>query len=250
MRDSRDSLYHQTITAPGVSIAAARVTTGIFINTFLAVDFLQLGTDAISYAVASGTSMTTPHVSGTEALMLDANPTLTPDQAKTILQASATPIPDYALYKVAAGYLNAYNAVTQALALRVTRFEESAATLAPAGGWVAFTDSSTDVKSSDGTVVAAPTAGATATFTFTGTGVSWIGFPSEFCGIVRVWLDGILVGTVDTYAATRPTATVAMFTSSGLIPTSHTLVIIEVTGTTSAPSEETWIVVDAFDVTR
>src|SRR5256712_3291507 len=129
-----DALYHPTITAPGVSIAAARATTGIFINTFFAVDLLALGTDAIYYAVASGTSMATPHVSGTAALMLEANPALTPDQVKTILQTSATPMPGYAMHEVGAGYLNAYNAVTQVLALRVTRFEETAALPAPAGG--------------------------------------------------------------------------------------------------------------------
>ena len=111
-----DALYHPTITAPGVNIAAARATTGIVINTFFAVDLVRLGTDAVWYAVASGTSMATPHVSGTAALMLEANPGLTPDQVKALLESSATPMSGYALYEVGAGYLNAYDAVTQALA--------------------------------------------------------------------------------------------------------------------------------------
>ena len=111
-----DALYHPTITAPGVNIAAARATTGIVINTFFAVDLARLGTEAAWYAVASGTSMATPHVSGTAALMLEANPGLTPDQVKALLEASATPMSGYALYEVGAGYLNAYDAVTQALA--------------------------------------------------------------------------------------------------------------------------------------
>jgi len=111
-----DALYHPTITAPGVNIAAARATTGIVINTFFAVDLVRLGTDAAWYAVASGTSMATPHVSGTAALMLEANPGLTPDQVKALLESSATPMSGYALFEVGAGYLNAYDAVTQALA--------------------------------------------------------------------------------------------------------------------------------------
>src|SRR2546422_5338224 len=105
-----------SISAPGVNIAAARATTGIVINTFFAVDLARLGTDAAWYAVASGTSMATPHVSGTAALMLEANPGLTPDQVKALLESSATPMSGYAPYEVGAGYLNAYDAVTQALA--------------------------------------------------------------------------------------------------------------------------------------
>jgi serine protease AprX len=113
-----DSLYHPTITAPGVDIAAARTTAGIFINRFFAVDLVDLGTDAIYYAVASGTSMATPHVSGTVALMLEANPLLTPDQIRSALEETATPMPGYAVHEVGAGFLNAYGAVASALSLR------------------------------------------------------------------------------------------------------------------------------------
>jgi serine protease AprX len=106
-----DPLYQPSLTAPGVDIAAARATTGFTINAFLAVDLLELGADAVYYAAASGTSMATPHVSGTVALMLEANPALTPDQVKSALQASATPMPGYERHEVGAGYLNAYEAV-------------------------------------------------------------------------------------------------------------------------------------------
>lgn len=106
-----DPFYHPTITAPGVDIVAARATTGIVINTFFAVDLIDIGTDAVYYAAASGTSMATPHVSGAVALMLEANPALTPNQIKSALADTATPMPGYEEYQVGAGYLSAYRAV-------------------------------------------------------------------------------------------------------------------------------------------
>lgn len=109
-----DALYHPTITAPGTAIVAARAKTGVFMNTFFAVDAANLGSDAVSYTAASGTSMATPHVSGVIALMLEANPALTPDRIKSILQLTATPMRVYLPYETGAGYLNAYAAVSAA----------------------------------------------------------------------------------------------------------------------------------------
>jgi serine protease AprX len=109
-----DPLLRPTVTAPGVDIAAARATTGIVLNTFFAVDLLALGPDAVSYAVASGTSMATPHASGTVALMLEANPTLDPDTVKNLLVQTATPMPGFGAHEAGAGYLNAFEAVRAA----------------------------------------------------------------------------------------------------------------------------------------
>jgi serine protease AprX len=109
-----DPLLRPTVTAPGVDIAAARATTGIVLNTFFAVDLLALGPDAVSYAVASGTSMATPHVSGTVALMLEANPALDPDTVKSLLVQTATPMPGFGVHEAGAGYLNAFEAVRAA----------------------------------------------------------------------------------------------------------------------------------------
>ena len=110
-----DSLYHPTITAPGVEVIAARAKTGVWFNQSIASDQAKIGADAVWYMIISGTSQATPHVSGSIALMLEANPALTPDQVKTILTSSATPMPGYAPYQVGAGYLNAYEAVRAVL---------------------------------------------------------------------------------------------------------------------------------------
>ena len=43
--------------------------------------------------------------------MLDADPTLNPDEVKQILQETASQMPGYDEYQVGAGYINAYAAV-------------------------------------------------------------------------------------------------------------------------------------------
>ena len=63
------------------------------------------------YTQISGTSMATPHVAGVVALMLDADPTLTPDEVKQILVETASRMPGYDEWQVGAGYVNAYAAV-------------------------------------------------------------------------------------------------------------------------------------------
>ncbi len=68
------------------------------------------------YTTSQGTSFSTPQVSGVVALMLEANPLLSPDEVVTILRQAATPMP-YEERVVGAGYVDAHNAVRQAMAL-------------------------------------------------------------------------------------------------------------------------------------
>ncbi len=100
-----------TITAPGVLVISTRalvsnaVANGLTNDTTIEPAYLPY------YTRISGTSMATPHVAGIVALMLQANPRLTPDQIKTILQQTATNIPNREEWEVGAGYVNAYEAV-------------------------------------------------------------------------------------------------------------------------------------------
>jgi subtilisin family serine protease len=66
------------------------------------------------YLTLSGTSMAAPVVAGTVALMLHANPSLTPNMVKAILQYTAQVYPSYDFLTQGAGFLNARGAVVLA----------------------------------------------------------------------------------------------------------------------------------------
>ena len=70
------------------------------------------------YLTLSGTSMAAPVVSGTVALMLQANPNLTPNLVKAILQYTAQVYPGYNSLRQGAGFLNSLGAVRLAQVLR------------------------------------------------------------------------------------------------------------------------------------
>jgi subtilisin family serine protease len=63
------------------------------------------------YLSLTGTSMAAPVVSGAVALMLQANPSLTPNLVKAILQYTAQTYPSYNALTQGAGFINAHGAV-------------------------------------------------------------------------------------------------------------------------------------------
>jgi len=78
----RIGVYHPDVTAPGVNISSTCDTAGT------AVGPCPPGENT----TASGTSMASPHVAGAAAVLLQANPALTIDQVRLILQVTATPV--------------------------------------------------------------------------------------------------------------------------------------------------------------
>ena len=106
------------LVAPGVGIESLSDPGSAFYTTQS--PYLLEGTvptTYLPYLSQSGTSMAAPVVSGTVALMLQANPSLTPNQVKAILQYTAQVYPRYDPLTEGAGFLNAKGAVDLARAL-------------------------------------------------------------------------------------------------------------------------------------
>lgn len=124
--DPNNDFDAPTITAPGTgrqfetnankftaAIVSTRSTSNVVANgltndTEIPAAYLPF------YTQISGTSMATPFIAGTVALMLDANPTLTPAQVKQILTDTATAMPGYEEWEAGAGYVNVWAAVDKA----------------------------------------------------------------------------------------------------------------------------------------
>src|SRR4029079_9910159 len=66
----------------------------------------------------SGTSMATPVAAGTAALMLQANPSLTPNLVKALLMYTAQPLAGFNMFEQGAGQLNIAGAVKLAQLVR------------------------------------------------------------------------------------------------------------------------------------
>jgi serine protease AprX len=107
-----DYVAKPDVVASGVGIESLSDPNSAFYTTKS--PYLLSGTVATSYLPylsLSGTSMATPVVSGTVALMLQANPALTPNEVKAILQYTAQVNSAYDPLTQGAGFLNARGAV-------------------------------------------------------------------------------------------------------------------------------------------
>ncbi len=107
-----DFLAKPDLVAPGVGTASLAVPGSEFYTSqskFLVPGTVSLG--YVPYLALTGTSMAAPVVAGTVALMLEANPTLTPNLIKAILQYTAQSYPGYSPLRQGAGFLNTLGAV-------------------------------------------------------------------------------------------------------------------------------------------
>ncbi|WP_243707506.1 S8 family serine peptidase [Micromonospora sp. KC606] len=97
-----DDALKPEITAPGVDVVAARSAHG------------QIG-DPVGdrYVSLSGTSMATPHVAGSAALLAQRHPDWKAGQLKSTLMAAAKPHPAQTAYQQGAGRVDLTRAITQ-----------------------------------------------------------------------------------------------------------------------------------------
>lgn len=111
-------LFRPTLVAPGVNVVSLRgsgIANVTGVQGLAGADAQRLSSQEIPYyTTANGTSFSAPQVAGTIALMLEANPDLTPVQVRNILQRTATPLPPYYQYETGAGLLNVHAAVLEA----------------------------------------------------------------------------------------------------------------------------------------
>ncbi|MEV4821232.1 S8 family serine peptidase [Micromonospora sp. NPDC049274] len=97
-----DDALKPDITAPGVDIVAARSATGVIGDPV-----------GDRYVTLSGTSMATPHVAGSAALLAQQHPGWQADRLKATLMAAAKPHPEQTAYQQGAGRVDVAHAITE-----------------------------------------------------------------------------------------------------------------------------------------
>jgi serine protease AprX len=120
-----DNLIKPDLVAPGNKIIDAAAEDNYLITNNPWLDAGVSNSDRKRMMYLNGSSMATPAVAGAVALMLQANPKLTPNLVKTLLMYTAQPLAGFNLLEQGAGELNVEGAIRLA---RLVRTDLSAAT--------------------------------------------------------------------------------------------------------------------------
>lgn len=214
-----DAIKHPDITAPGNAITSTRAV-GTVVGALGPVADPNHPEYTLRYHTISGTSMATPFVAGTAALLLGVNPLLSPDQVEEILMQTADPMPGYAFHQVGAGYIDVREAVEVAINTPGERaaFLAGNAAWSRQGDWNVIADSDSrlrytgkwrvrsDAEASDGSYHEVNArSGGSMRARFTGSALK-LTFPTNpQGGVADVYVDSVKRGTVSFYSATPST---------------------------------------------
>ncbi|HWW77887.1 MAG TPA: S8 family serine peptidase [Pyrinomonadaceae bacterium] len=113
-----DNLVKPDVVAPGNKIIDAQASGNLLVTQNPTLDANVSGSAAREQMYLSGTSMATPVVSGAAALMLQANPKLTPNMVKALLMYTAQPLPGFNTLEQGAGEVNLEGAMRLARLVR------------------------------------------------------------------------------------------------------------------------------------
>jgi serine protease AprX len=115
-----DPEIHPTILTPGTGGPASDGYTAAVVAARARTNLSQNGLDddaqippafLPNYTQISGASMAAPHLTGVVANILSANPSLLPDEVKSIVERTATPMATYDEFEAGAGLANVHAAV-------------------------------------------------------------------------------------------------------------------------------------------
>ena len=106
-----DNLIKPDLVAPGNKLVQAQASENRLVAQNPSLDAGVSGSDQRNMMFLSGSSMATPVAAGTAALMLQANPSLTPNLVKALLMYTAQPLAGFNMLEQGAGQINAAGAV-------------------------------------------------------------------------------------------------------------------------------------------
>jgi serine protease AprX len=106
-----DNLIKPDLLAPGNRIVSVQAKNNLIVAQNPELDLNVSGNDDKEMMMLNGTSMAAPVVSGAAALLLQANPSLTPNLVKTILMYTAQPLSGFNMFEQGAGQVNIEGAV-------------------------------------------------------------------------------------------------------------------------------------------
>src|SRR6185503_14758842 len=113
-----DNLIKPDLVAPGNKLVEAQAPDNYLVAHTPSLDAGTSGSDRRNMMYLSGSSMATPVAAGTAALMLQANPSLTPNLVKALLMYTAQPLAGFNMLEQGAGQLNAAGAIELAQSVR------------------------------------------------------------------------------------------------------------------------------------